>query len=392
MNFIDEFLKFTSELESPTSYLRWAAISAVAATLRDNVWLATGPSSKLYPNIFVLLIGPPALGKGRSMKIASVILKAMTSNTKIIEGSASMQAVIKTLGTTETGKPKGASAILYAEELSAFFQRDIQNIELLTDLWDYHETYDRTLISWSVRLSNVCLTMLAGSNEILLRQIFNETALFGGLLSRTITVLEHKKRHKKLLVNTDPNSYNAQFLIKHLNALTQVRGPVTFEPDAFTELEKFHESWDEEANRSKSGIEGRLITHIQKVSLILAMSDGEMEKVIRKSHVEQAIDLMMALYRNYQLLSMESGGSQVAQPAAILLRLLATAPNYTLERRGILRKNFGEFDLERLDTTVATLEAADLICVIMNGNEVWYKLTGKALEMYKKILNEGEGK
>jgi hypothetical protein len=50
------------------------------------------------------------------MRQASQLI-ASVGNTRIIAGSASMQAVIKALGTYEQGGVKGASCILYSEEL-----------------------------------------------------------------------------------------------------------------------------------------------------------------------------------------------------------------------------------------------------------------------------------
>jgi hypothetical protein len=122
------------------------------------------------------------------MQLGGALIKA-ANNTKVIEGSASIQAVVKSLGNYETGGKKGASCILYSEELSSFYIKDQSTNELLTDLWDYHEVWERNLISWSASLKNVCLSLFAASNEILLKGIFDDRALYGGLLSRTILIL-----------------------------------------------------------------------------------------------------------------------------------------------------------------------------------------------------------
>src|SRR5678816_3110258 len=123
MNFIDRFIEWTSFAESPESYFRWTAISALGAVLRDNVYHEWGVKSRLYPNLFILNVGPPAIGKQLPMRMAGDLIRSV-SNTRIIEGSASMQAVIKALGTHETGGHKGASCILYSEELSSFYVKD----------------------------------------------------------------------------------------------------------------------------------------------------------------------------------------------------------------------------------------------------------------------------
>lgn len=384
MGFIEDFIDYTKEAESPTSYFRWAAISAVSAVMRDNLY-HEWQYDRLYPNLFILLVGPPAIGKSLPMKIAGRMIKAV-DNTKIIEGSASIQAVVKSLGTFETGGQKGASCILYSEELSSFYVKDQMTNELLTDLSDYHETWDRNLISWQAKLSKVCMSLFAASNEVLLKSIFDAQAMYGGLLSRTLLIMEKKKRRKdpmiakrKIIENgSDPLAR----LNAHLKVISKVKGQITFDIDAEGEFVEWYESWDE--NRGRTGIEGRMKTHIKKIAMILAMCEPEAIPLVRKRHIEYAIELCISLYRNYQILAME-GATENVHPAAIVLRMLGEVENYTLSRKLIIRNNLGTFTGAIMDETANQLVEADLIMVRVLNEEHCYCLTPKAMELYGKV-------
>jgi hypothetical protein len=389
LNFLDEFLEWTKNAESPESYFLWAAISAVSAVMRDNfqqIW----EHGKLYPNTYILIVGPPAIGKQLPMKLAGGLIRKV-KNTRLVEGSASIQAIIKMLGTYETGGQKGASCLIYTEELSSFYVKDQGSNDLLTDLYDFHEVWDRTLISWSASLKNVCVSLFAGSNETLLKGILDDRAMFGGLLRRTLLIMESKKRYRKSLVRKGTeesilaNQFHQERLLQHLMNLSKLKGEIVFEEDAIALFEHWYDvQWEptESNPRTKTGIEGTMKTHVKKVAMILAMCEPELDLVIRKRHVEIAIDLCVNLYNNYKLLASETGKSPTAHPAAILIRLLSLSPGYALPRKIILRRNIGEFNIAILDETVAALTAADLIIEISESNEVSYRLTSNALEIY----------
>ncbi len=386
MNFIARFLDWTSFAESPESYFRWAAISAVGAVLRDNVYHEWGVKSRLYPNLFILNVGPPAIGKQLPMRMAGDLIRSV-ANTKIIEGSASMQAVIKSLGTYETGGHKGASCILYSEELSSFYVKDQNTNELLTDLSDYHEVWERNLISWNAKLQKVCMSLLGASNEVLLKTVFDSSAIYGGLLSRTLVNVEKRKRRKDLMLGKIvANPEHENILKTHLKNVSKLKGPITFDVDASKEFQFWYDHWDE--NRGKTGIEGRMKTHIKKVAICMAVSEPNMDLLVRRCHVEEAIDLCLGLHRNYQILSMESGKAVTAQPAALILRALGEAPDFQLSERVLLRRYIGELNVDILASVIPTMEKAELIISVISDNQSTYRLTPKALEIYQSKNGE----
>lgn len=398
MSFLTEFLVWTQQYESPESYFRWAALSAVSTVIRDNLWNAWGNNDKLYCNMFILLVGPPALGKQLPMKKASSLVKAV-ANTKILEGSASIQAVIKTLGEYETGGSKGASGLILAEEYSAFHAADVQNTnDLLTTLWDFHEKWERNLISWNASLKRVCISLFAGSNDVLLREVLDSRALFGGLLSRTMVIVENRKRHKSALVrknlvegNTLEKDHLEEKLKAHLVNLSRCKGEIVFEEVALAEFEHwYHNQWEEDNPKTKTGVEGRMKTHVKKVAMSLAMCEWDLDQLVLKRHIEEAISLCTGLYKNYVVMASESGMNPSAHPAALLVRYLGTSAGYELARNTILGRHLGDFNEDILDAAAKQLEAAELAWIINEDGKISYRLTPKCLEMYSLVKKQKE--
>lgn len=75
--FIETYLRYVELTESPRLFHIWAALSGISATLGRRCWfdLGTGP---VFPNMYIILVGPPALRKSTAFLIMARLLKANT--------------------------------------------------------------------------------------------------------------------------------------------------------------------------------------------------------------------------------------------------------------------------------------------------------------------------
>jgi hypothetical protein len=70
----DKWCAYTDGLSSPKNYLDWSWLYTVSAALQRRVW--SGPKHMpLFPNIFVILVGNPGVGKGLSIGACEQILR-----------------------------------------------------------------------------------------------------------------------------------------------------------------------------------------------------------------------------------------------------------------------------------------------------------------------------
>src|ERR1035437_9428586 len=116
-NFIDKFLELTKIIESPTSYLTWSAYITLSSVMRHNIYYNfPARKTKVCPNIYVLLVGDSgATRKSTPLKICNFLLKQV-GNTKLIEGRASIQGILKELASVQRIEKriiKDASCLLY---------------------------------------------------------------------------------------------------------------------------------------------------------------------------------------------------------------------------------------------------------------------------------------
>lgn len=393
-DFIQQFLDYTSSYESPTEFFYWSAVAGISAALRDNCYLLLG-DTRIYPNLYILIVAKPAMRKAKPLNSAIELLKVV-NNTKIIEGRTSIQAMIGRLSEMERHKDgktiSGASGIIFSEEISAMFTEDDANIPVLTDLYDYKSSYTSSLISRGTqRLTNVVVSLLGASNEELLKPVFNNRAIYGGLLSRCLIVYGDRVRHRNSLMYEIASKYDPNRMQRSFRDISNLKGLVQLTDAARVHYNEWYLEVCPtlEKQAGATGAEGRIHTNILKVAIVLAVA-RTYTLTVEECDVQMAIEKCQSLFVNYRRLTMGSGKSKEAEPAAILLSELWGAPKHTLTRTQILRKRWADISDETLDAVTTTMLGAGYIIVDgfkERGDQV-FKLTVAAVKEFEGQRND----
>jgi len=381
-SFVSEFLEYTSDAESPTSYFEWSAYATIAAVMRDSCWVDLG-LTKIYPNIYVLLLSRKSstVKKGLPLRIALDLVQTI-DNTKIISGRATIPGIIEVLAAPKmdvNNKPvPGASCFIQSEELTALVvDKDDGAIDTLTNWYDVSPRKKWTSVIKStgvVSLEGLCVTMLTSSNEALVRQVFTKRASDGGLLARTILVSESKRRHKNSLMYPQPHKENRVDLVTRLHKIAAMKGEFKLTDEA----RKFFHEWYNEfephnAEISSTGVKGRLYFHAIKLSMIISASEGNSMEVT-KHHAEEAITKCIGLLKNYQMLAGTTQGAALENVGRDLLQILHSAPKHQLSRTRILWYlwSYGQVAINEI---IETFTNAGIVTTKVSDGDYFIKLT-----------------
>lgn len=389
MSFISTYLEHTLIYESPGSFWKWSAYATIAATLRDNCYRKQG-DSMLFPNIYVLFLADSGQRKGRPVELSEKLIR-FTNNTKVISGRTSIQAILDELNHAEssalTGQIiKGGSAIFMAPELTASIVADPATIGIMTDIYDYKSEFRHHLRSTGkLKLERIVFSMLAASNEDLLKEVYDRRALNGGLLARTFLVVPDEYRQSNSLMRVRDTTDSMKRVENELYKIANLRGEFDFTDEAVQEYEDwyipFRNSLKEK--KDKSGILGRMHTSIVKLSMILAANDLSLE--LKKCHMEEAIMETLRLIPNYNTFLMTGGRSTIAEAGGIVLQKLLTANEHTLSLKKIMQDHWSDFDMKVLEDLTLALEQAGFIQRISTLTQ------GSSIKMTEKCLNHMKG-
>lgn len=391
MSFVSEYLHYTREYESPTSFWKWSAYAAIAAVLRDSCYIMMG-DKPLFPNIYVLLLADSAVQRKDNPVNTSAALIQIVNNTKVINGRSSIQGILDELAKGETDKQtgvikKGGSAVWIAPEMSAGIVNDPEAIKILTDIYTFREKYDsrlRTQANFSIK--NICFSFLAASNEELLRDVYDIKATMGGLLGRTFLITPNEFRPGNSLFRIDSKRmiFERKHLEEHLKKISLLHGEFQVDDEAIQYYDDwyipFRQSYEKQGDRS--GISGRIHTSVVKLAMLIAVSETD-NLCIHKHHMKQAIQECVDLIPNYKKFVMSSGKSSLSEIATVVLSALYEAKNRELSRKEILQRFWNVFDqgAETLDKLITTLEQGGMIEIFVEGSNTSYKMTERCVQI-----------
>jgi len=158
-DWIDGFLRCTENTEPSRAYRLWTAVASIASVLQRKCRLDWGTLT-FYPNMYVVLVGPPAARKGTAMSLAKPLLDEL--QIKMAAEAITREALIRELKNstdtliTEGGKMYFHSSLtIWSQELTVFL--GYQNHQLMSDLTDWYDCRNQ----WIYRTKN------SGTDEII---------------------------------------------------------------------------------------------------------------------------------------------------------------------------------------------------------------------------------
>ena len=75
MTNLERWRLYMKDITSPNSFIDFGFYFMISAALQRRVWLWSEDHSPLYPNLYVIMVGEPGLGKGRVIKPVSKFLR-----------------------------------------------------------------------------------------------------------------------------------------------------------------------------------------------------------------------------------------------------------------------------------------------------------------------------
>ena len=297
---------YLSDTESPAEYNTWVGISAISASLRRNAYIEYGKYN-IYPNQYIILVGPPAVGKGTAMMPVTDIMKdAGTVNCisdritseKLVEMLSNGFVSTKTIGGQITSLTDH-SALIISTELPIFLQTSEWMMPLMCDMWEGKPFSYATKTKNSFVANDICVSLIGGCVPDYIRKLNKDatSAVTGGFTSRCIFV--YCSERSKVIAWPSTNSNMSKLkadLIDDLQDISTIRGEFKFTTDARLLWENAYPliTVDPFESEVMMGFKGRMKTHIFKTAMALSASASN-DMTITRTHLQQAITLINSI-------------------------------------------------------------------------------------------------
>lgn len=379
-DWLDSYMEYTENSESPTSYHRWCGLSVIAGALQRKVYLRWGLGRIVYPNLYIVLIGASGrTRKGQAIGVAKDLLKSVADVTVIPESSSGRQAMILAMkrairnfqDPTDAKIKFHCSVTAFSEELSVFLgQGDIAYLANLTDWYDSKDDWEyETVGRGKDSLQGLCVNLLGGTAPDWIQSMIPQEALGGGFTSRIIFVVEERKKRIIPEYEHTPEQIILETKLRDdLERISQISGEFTYDEVAREKYKAWYIKQDMELSNGQPAINDprfagyceRRATHLQKLSIICSASRSDDCK-ITANDFDRALQLLHDVEGNMHKTFGGLGKSRISDESDIILNYIKAMGTTT--RKLVLQKFFRDIDAQTLSNVEVMMQQAGYVKV-----------------------------
>lgn len=323
-NWIDAFLAYTEGKGSPRIYRLWSAIFTIGAVCERKVWLTTA-KGKLYPNQYILLVGPAGIGKSLCTNIIYELLDQIrTPETPfhIAPTSVTKASLIDSLSEADRRiiRPMESPAVISFNSLTIVpnefgvflpsWEGDFMST--LTDLWDCkHYSETRRTAKINISIPNSQLNMFSATTPVYLNSLLPEGAWEQGFMSRILVVYSGEVIHTNLfdLLNFDEKNYLE--LVQDLRDIYNTFGEFQVTDEAKLAINDWSMKGGPPVpdHPKLTSYSARRAAHLLKLCMVASMA-SDSDRIITIDHFAEALDWLVQLetFMPDVFKSMKTGG------------------------------------------------------------------------------------
>jgi|GEM_PF-3028471 energy-coupling factor transporter ATP-binding protein EcfA2 len=375
----------------PDTFIIWSALSLVGAALKNNVYFQIGTYT-LYPNMFIVLVGPPGVGKGASMNILEQMITDTKPNQVVntLSDRITAERIIERISDGWSTAPQlknmqlvlgknDHNCLLFSSEIRVLLGASDWMLEFLEEAWS-KTTYEyQTKNKGNVAIDNMCCSLLAASVPDFLRNVNREAhmVITGGFSSRCLFI--YAENPSKDLPFPEPLKKNLKSkalydnLVLDLQEIGTLRGEFVIDTgarlrfEAFLRLNRAASSKDD--SEAVANFRARIKAHILKLAMIFSVSRdnslhiSDMDMVNAIAEIQKILVSLTKLFR----------GAGEGMDAAVTARVQDFIEKYgRVSKKEIFKALHRHLNSpEALDRILYVLEAIGY-CTVVNSNKMTF--------------------
>jgi hypothetical protein len=340
-SWLDAFLEYADNSEIPRDYLTWAAISVLSSTIKNNIhiWYR---GIKFSSNQYIILVGPPGLGKGEAI-FKALDISEKANNINYIKDWNTPQEIIETLAigflktvpsiqqTIGMIGPTGQllqdhSATILAPELPVFLQSYDNMHALLCEWWNRNDFNYKTKNKGKFTINGLCVSLLGGCVPDYIRSLSKDrmAPITGGFTARTIFVYATEKYQ---LLSDNFGQPTVQINTLKDDLITDLQHIASLNGEMYLD-QKARKLWNEtyQKHNAKGGFDSdasanfksRISSHVIKAAITISISESD-SLIITRDQLERAFRIIESVRDKVDVVFRSVGESTLASSQAKVL-------------------------------------------------------------------------
>lgn len=323
--------------EVSEDYFFMAGLSTLAACVNGQIWVRQGKFIH-YPNLYIVLLGPPANGKTVAIDRAEEIVRGVgeitvSGQSETAEGLVRFMRdkCLRTMVVDNETIPFTPIS-LYLSELSNFFGKDPAGmVDFITGVWDRggRTFHRRTKGQGEDIIPRPNVNLLAGTTPAWITQYLKADIVGGGFTRRVImtNVLGRDPNNRVAWPEDKPEQLRARdSCIAYGKVLRGLYGEMKLADDAKALYTHWYNTRTVPKTDEELGYFGSKPALLFKTSMLLAIS-REPELVIKKNDVEVALAILERSETHRHRVFQSMGRNELSAVAGrVIDMLLAVEP------------------------------------------------------------------
>jgi hypothetical protein len=392
-NWVTDYANLLNKIsESPSSFNVWAAISAISAVLKNRVYINRSVYT-IHPNQYIVLVGPPGVGKGNAINPAHTFVKDPPTNIPLANYIQDRITAPKLCETLSNGFPsvhftngnlingKDTSCILQATELATLLNSSDWMSTLLTETWDKDSFVYDTKGGGKKPIKNMCISLIGACTPDFIKLLNknNGDPVNNGLTARMVFVYASKKSQSIVwpkgfkYYQTEVDKLNAD-----LQTISQMSGEYFLDKTAMVLFERkymeIQASVDEGDSDVVRNFKARQEVHILKVAMALSAA-GRSDMVISDWAMSTAITLIDGVLATLDNAFRGIGESPLAVAQDRLHNYVAAKG--VVSRTEMMKDNHRHITPDDMDRVVYILTTCGFVQEFTQAGKKYFKYLGK---------------
>ncbi len=334
MSFLTDYREYTSGLEVPPSYNVFCSLVALSGLTERRIYIMKGDYIRIYPNLYVVLVGGPGLGKTTAMENCENLLhhfklpvsaESVTREKLILDINSQEKQMIHL--PADDKYRLSSPYTIFATELSEFLGAGgIGMISFLTDLFSRNLYEARTKNKGTTFINGPFVNLIAGTTPDWINTYLKDDIISGGFSRRCLFVYETTRFGSVPLPTITPTMREAwKRVLARGEAIRKLAGPFVMSEEA----KKFFVEWyPTRLARPDPNLLGYYETkdiQMLKIAMLVALSEGD-DLVLERRHMLSSLDLLALVEQNLSRVFQGIGRNELNSATTKVLDQLANAP------------------------------------------------------------------
>lgn len=387
---LQAFCLFTEDTEVPAAFAVWSGMITIAAALGRDCFIDYGYYT-LYPNMYIVLIGPSAVAKKSTpIKFAMRMIKQVKPPVNILSQKMTPEALISALSGLDAKEgdtmivPSAVGVALISELATLVNKGSFKSgmIDVLTDLYDAEDFEYRTKARGIEYVRNPCLSIIGGVTPIGIKECIPFVSIGGGFTSRIVFVFS--KGSGRLVprpYRSQENKKRMDDICHDLSEIAKMRGPFALTDEAgkvydaeYIDFRK-HSPLIEDENLG--GYIGRRADILMKVSMLVSASSSD-DRLITDRCMSTALGILRRTESYMPNVLKVITSNEVGDIFEQIIRYITR--HKIVSKAEITRQFRHKMTAMELDSMMRTLEQAEIVqCEVESGGATRYVFIGKKI-------------